>query len=132
MRSRLEDLRELRDLVRSLGRGGGWGPLVTSTLIANGRTPNYVIGTVSLVEFFVTFASALTFFSLLGLSHWQIVAGLIVGGVAAAPIAARLAGRLPTRWMFVGVGLMVVVWSLWALRKVDVAAIWHYLGGLFS
>lgn len=112
--------------------GGGWGPLVTSTLIANGRTPNYVIGTVSLVEFFVTFASALTFFSLLGLSHWQIVAGLIVGGVAAAPIAARLAGRLPTRWMFIGVGLMVVVWSLWALRKVAVAAIWHYLGGLFS
>ncbi|MFD1468186.1 TSUP family transporter [Hymenobacter caeli] len=97
--------------------GGGWGPLVTSTLIANGRTPNYVIGTVSLVEFFVTLASALTFFSLLGLSHWQIVAGLIVGGVAAAPIAARLAGRIPTRWMFLGVGLMVVLWSLWALRK---------------
>lgn len=112
--------------------GGGWGPLVTSTLIANGRTPNYVIGTVSLVEFFVTFASALTFFSMLGLSHWQIVAGLIVGGVAAAPIAARLAGRLPTRWMFVGVGTMVVVWSLWALRKVDVAAVWHYLGALAS
>lgn len=98
--------------------GGGWGPLVTSTLIANGRTPNFVIGTVSLVEFFVTFASALTFFSLGGLSHWQIVAGLIVGGVTAAPLAARLAGRIPTRWMFIGVGLMVVVWSLWALRKV--------------
>ena len=98
--------------------GGGWGPLVTSTLIANGRTPNFVIGTVSLVEFFVTFASALTFFSLGGLSHWQIVAGLIVGGVTAAPLAARLAGRIPTRLMFVGVGLMVVVWSLWALRKV--------------
>lgn len=97
--------------------GGGWGPLVTSTLITNGRTPRYVIGTVSLVEFFVTFASALTFFSILGISHWQIVLGLIVGGVAAAPIAARLAGRLPTRWMFVGVGLMVIVWSLWALRK---------------
>jgi uncharacterized membrane protein YfcA len=107
--------------------GGGWGPLVTSTLIANGRTPNYVIGTVSLVEFFVTFASALTFFSILGLSHWQIVLGLIVGGVTAAPIAARLAGRIPIRWMFVGVGSMVVFWSLWALRKVDVAAIWHYL-----
>ncbi|MGI4744209.1 MAG: TSUP family transporter [Janthinobacterium lividum] len=100
--------------------GGGWGPLVTSTLIANGRTPNYVIGTVSLVEFFVTFASALTFFSILGLSHWQIVAGLIVGGVTAAPLAARLAGRLPTRFMFIGVGLMVIIWSLWALRKVFV------------
>ncbi|WP_081867697.1 TSUP family transporter [Hymenobacter sp. IS2118] len=97
--------------------GGGWGPLVTSTLIAKGRTPQYVIGTVSLVEFFVTFASAFTFFTLLGISHWQIVLGLIVGGVAAAPIAARLAGRLPIRWMFVGVGLMVIGWSLWALRK---------------
>ncbi|WP_460582399.1 TSUP family transporter [Hymenobacter arcticus] len=97
--------------------GGGWGPLVTSTLIANGRTPNYVIGTVSLVEFFVTFASALTFFSVLGLKHWQIVLGLIVGGVSAAPIAARLAGRIPTRWMFIGVGSMVIFWSLWTLRK---------------
>ena len=97
--------------------GGGWGPLVTSTLIANGRTPQYVIGTVSLVEFFVTFASAFTFFIILGISNWQIVAGLVVGGVAAAPIAAKLAGRLPTRWMFVGVGLMVIGWSLWALRK---------------
>lgn len=107
--------------------GGGWGPLVTSTLIANGRTPNYVIGTVSLVEFFVTFASALTFFSLMGFSNWQIVLGLIVGGVTAAPIAAQLAGRLPTRWMFIGVGAMVVIWSLWALRKVDLAAIWQYI-----
>ncbi len=97
--------------------GGGWGPLVTSTLIANGRTPNYVIGTVSLVEFFVTLASAITFFSVLGLSHWQIVLGLIVGGVTAAPIAARLAGRIPTRWMFLAVGLMVIFWSLWTLRK---------------
>lgn len=97
--------------------GGGWGPLVTSTLIANGRTPQYVIGTVSLVEFFVTFASAFTFFALIGISHWQIVAGLIVGGVAAAPFAARLAGRIPTRWMFLGVGTMVILWSLWALRK---------------
>ncbi|QKG57195.1 TSUP family transporter [Hymenobacter sp. BRD128] len=106
--------------------GGGWGPLVTSTLIANGRTPNYVIGTVSLVEFFVTFASALTFFSVIGFSNWQIVLGLIVGGVTAAPLAARLAGRLSTRWMFIGVGSMVVIWSLWALRKVDLHIIWHY------
>ncbi|SHI85491.1 siroheme synthase, N-terminal domain-containing protein [Hymenobacter daecheongensis DSM 21074] len=98
--------------------GGGWGPLVTSTLIAGGRTPQYVIGSVSVAEFFVTFASALTFFATIGITHWQIILGLIVGGVAAAPLAARLAGRIPTRWMFVGVGLMVIVWSLWALRKV--------------
>ncbi|MBX0290158.1 TSUP family transporter [Hymenobacter sp. HSC-4F20] len=98
--------------------GGGWGPLVTSTLIAGGRTPQYVIGSVSVTEFFVTFASAVTFFATLGISHWQIILGLIVGGVAASPLAARLAGRIPVRWMFVGVGLMVIVWSLWALRKV--------------
>lgn len=41
--------------------GGGWGPLVTSTLISKGRSPRYVIGSVSLTEFFVTLASALTF-----------------------------------------------------------------------
>jgi uncharacterized membrane protein YfcA len=112
--------------------GGGWGPLVTSTLIANGRTPNYVIGTVSLVEFFVTFASALTFFSLMGFSNWQIVLGLIVGGVTAAPLAAQLSGRLPTRWMFIGVGTMVVVWSLWALRKVDFTAVYHAITSYIS
>lgn len=97
--------------------GGGWGPLVTSTLIARGRTPQYVIGSVSLTEFFITFASALTFFATLGVSHWQIVLGLIVGGVLAAPLAARLAGRISTRAMFLGVGLMVIIWSGWALRK---------------
>ena len=55
-----------------------------------------------------------------GIFYWQIVAGLIVGGVAAAPIAARLAGRIPTRWMFLSVGLMVIAWCLWALRKIFV------------
>ncbi|UYZ61114.1 sulfite exporter TauE/SafE family protein [Hymenobacter latericus] len=98
--------------------GGGWGPLVTSTLIAQGRTPQYVIGSVSITEFFVTFASAVTFFATIGISHWQVVLGLVVGGVAASPFAARLAGRVSTRFMFLGVGLMVIVWSLWALRKV--------------
>ena len=100
--------------------GGGWGPLVTSTLITDGRTPRYVIGMVSIVEFFVTLASAPRFFSMRGISYWQIVAGLIVGGVVAAPIAARLAGRIPTRWMFLSVGLAVIAWSLWALRKIFV------------
>lgn len=98
--------------------GGGWGPLVTSTLIAKGKTPQYVIGTVSLTEFFVTFASAVTFFSLIGLSHWLVIAGLIIGGVAAAPLSARLAGKLPVRLMFVLVGVTVIFWSgrvLWKL-----------------
>jgi hypothetical protein len=98
--------------------GGGWGPLVTSTLIAKGKTPQYVIGTVSLTEFFVTFASAVTFFSLIGLSHWMVVAGLMVGGVIAAPFSARLAGKLPVRVMSLLVGITVVFWSLRVLWKV--------------
>jgi siroheme synthase-like protein len=92
--------------------GGGWGPLVTSTLILKGRTPRYVIGSVSITEFFVTLASAATFFSLLGISHWPVIAGLIIGGVIAAPIAAKLTGKLPLKTMFIAVGIMVVVWSL--------------------
>ena len=97
--------------------GGGWGPLVTSTLIAKGKTPQYVIGSVSLTEFFVTLASAVTFFSVIGLSHWMVIAGLILGGVVAAPFAARLAGRLPVRVMYVLVGVIVVIWSGKALWK---------------
>ncbi len=97
--------------------GGGWGPLVTSTLISKGRTPKYVIGTVSVTEFFVTLASALTFFTLIGLSHWQVIVGLIIGGVAAAPIAARLSGKLPLKAMFISVGALVIIWSIRILLK---------------
>ncbi|MBN8684155.1 MAG: TSUP family transporter [Chitinophagales bacterium] len=92
--------------------GGGWGPLVTSTLLSKGKTPQYVIGSVSLTEFFVTLAAALTFFSVIGLSHWLVIAGLVIGGVLGAPIGARLAGRLPVKTMSVLVGVMIMLWSL--------------------
>jgi uncharacterized protein len=97
--------------------GGGWGPLVTSTLISKGRTPKYVIGSVSITEFFVTLASAVTFFSLLGISHWQVILGLIIGGILAAPIAARLVGKLPLKTMFLAVGGLVIIWSIRILLK---------------
>ncbi|MEJ7559396.1 MAG: sulfite exporter TauE/SafE family protein [Pedobacter sp.] len=92
--------------------GGGWGPLVTSTLISKGRTPKYVIGSVSLTEFFVTMASAITFFFILGVSHWRSILGLIIGGVFAAPIAAKLVGKLPIKKMFIGVAAIVIISSL--------------------
>jgi uncharacterized membrane protein YfcA len=92
--------------------GGGWGPLVTSTLISKGRTPKYVIGSVSLTEFFVTMASAVTFFFILGVSHWQSILGLIIGGVVAAPIAAKLVGKLPIKKMFIGVATIVIISSV--------------------
>jgi uncharacterized membrane protein YfcA len=97
--------------------GGGWGPLVTSTLIAKGKTPRYIIGTVSLTEFFVTLGSALTFFILLGTSHMETIAGLIIGGLIAAPIAAKLAGKLNTKSILISVGALVIVSSLRTIYK---------------
>ncbi|RYY27527.1 MAG: ABC transporter permease [Chitinophagaceae bacterium] len=98
--------------------GGGWGPIVTTTLITKGRSPRFVIGTVSITEFFVTLASAFTFFTLLGVSHWQVIVALIIGGLLAAPLAAKLTGKLPRKTSFILVGVLVIVWSLkiiWSL-----------------
>lgn len=92
--------------------GGGWGPIVTSTLIAKGKCPKYTVGSVSLTEFFITLASAFTFFVSVGVSHWNIVLGLLIGGTIAAPLAARLAGKLPRKTMMIALGIMVLIWSI--------------------
>jgi uncharacterized membrane protein YfcA len=92
--------------------GGGWGPIVSSSLIAGGRHPRYTVGSVNLAEFFVALASSLTFISLIGLSHWQIIVGLIIGGVIAAPIAANLSRKLPLKTMMLLVGGVVILVSL--------------------
>lgn len=92
--------------------GGGWGPIVTSTLLAGGRSPRYTIGSVSLTEFFVTLSSAATFFIAAGTGHWPVIVGLLLGGGIAAPLAAKLAGKLPARTLMIAVGLMAIVWSL--------------------
>jgi siroheme synthase-like protein len=97
--------------------GGGWGPIVTTTLITKGRSPKYVIGSVSITEFFVTLASAFTFFTMIGVSHWQVIVALILGGLVGAPIAAKLAGRLPRKASFILLGVLVIIWSLRILVK---------------
>lgn len=97
--------------------GGGWGPIVTSTLISKGRNPKYTIGTVSLTEFFVTLSSATTFFIMVGVQHWNIVLGLIIGGSLAAPFAARLVGKLPKKKMMIAVGIMVMIWCIRLIIK---------------
>lgn len=92
--------------------GGGWGPIVSSTLIARGRNPRYTIGSVNLAEFFIALSSSLTFVTIIGLTHWAIIAGLIIGGVIAAPIAAYLANKIPTKTIMILVGLVVIILSL--------------------
>ena len=98
-------------LLDSIG-GGGWGPVVTSTLVAGGRNAKFTIGSVNLAEFFVSLASSLTFFTLIGLTHWTIIVGLIIGGIIAAPIAAYLANKIPVKNIMILVGLVVIITSL--------------------
>jgi uncharacterized membrane protein YfcA len=103
--------------VRSLGLlggfldavgGGGWGAMVTSTLVGRGAEPRLAIGSVSLTEFFVTVTISATFVATIGLTHWQIIAGLVAGGMLAAPIAAYATRLLPAK-LTMGVVACVII-----------------------
>ncbi len=104
--------------------GGGWGPIVTPTLILNHNDPREVVGSVNFARFFVTVAIASTFFILLGPSgfDWSLVAALIVGGLISAPIAVLLCKRLVhcgTRRKFGQlVGFGVILLSIYMLFRV--------------
>jgi uncharacterized membrane protein YfcA len=97
--------------------GGGWGPIVTTHLVANGHEPRLAVGSVNLAEFFVTVAEATTFFLTLGIVHWRIIVGLVLGGVVAAPLAAHSARRLPARLIKWMVGLLITGLSLNTLLR---------------
>ncbi|HLO45747.1 MAG TPA: sulfite exporter TauE/SafE family protein [Leadbetterella sp.] len=97
--------------------GGGWGPIVTSTLIGRGRDPRYTIGSVNAAEFAISFASGITFLLFEGIHGWQVIAGLILGGVIAAPIGAYFINKIPRKPAMVAVGLMIIFLSLRTLVK---------------
>lgn len=92
--------------------GGGWGPIVTSTLVARGNAPRYTVGSVNLTEFFVTLAQSITFVIALGsgelAKYGTIILGLLIGGAIAAPLAAFVAKQLPHRPFMLLVGLLIV------------------------
>lgn len=94
--------------------GGGWGPIVTSTLLASGHDPRVTIGSVNTAEIFVTLAETTTFVALLGdfRSYSTIILGLIIGGVLAAPIGAWLCKKVPVPVILVLVGLLVLVMNV--------------------
>jgi hypothetical protein len=98
--------------------GGGWGSLVTSTLISKRKSPRYVVGSVCLAEFFVVFASSITFFIFLKSIPFLDIAGLIIGGLIAAPIAAKFVGKLPLKMMFILIGTLVILTSFFTIWKV--------------
>jgi uncharacterized membrane protein YfcA len=92
--------------------GGGWGPIVTSTLLGHGTQPRYAIGSVNLAEFFVTLTISATFVLTIGLELWPIITGLIVGGVLASPFAAIAAKHLPAKLLMILVGIVIITLSL--------------------
>jgi uncharacterized membrane protein YfcA len=89
--------------------GGGWGPIVASNLIIRGNDTRITVGSVNAVEFFVTLAASITFFLTIGLTHWNIILALAIGGVIAAPLAAWAAKHIPHKPFMVIVGLLIVV-----------------------
>jgi uncharacterized membrane protein YfcA len=92
--------------------GGGWGPIVTSTLLARGNHPRYTIGSVNTAEFFVAVVQSLTFVVTIGLVHWQIILGLIIGGIISAPLAAFLVRKIPVQPLMNVIGFVIAVMGL--------------------
>ncbi len=92
--------------------GGGWGPIVSSTLIARGHDVRSTVGSVNAVEFFVTVAASVTFFITMGLSNWPIIVALAIGGLLAAPLGAWACRHIPVKPFMIGVGVLVCILSI--------------------
>jgi uncharacterized protein len=97
--------------------GGGWGPIVTSTLMGRGGNPRYTIGSVNTAEFAISFASGITFILFDGISGWRVIAGLVIGGVIAAPLGAYLVNKIPRKPITILVGLLLILLSMRTLVK---------------
>lgn len=96
--------------------GGGWGPVVTSNLLVQGSSPRMTIGTVNTAEFFVTATISATFITQLGIEAFTVATiGLLIGGVIAAPLGARLAKRVEPKTLMLMVGVVLTLTSLYNL-----------------
>jgi uncharacterized membrane protein YfcA len=96
--------------------GGGWGPIVTSNLLVQGVHPRKVIGTVNTAEFFLSITISATFLVSLGAGAFtSAMAGLLIGGLAAAPFGGFAAKRIPARALLVMVGIVLVLTSAYGI-----------------
>ncbi|MGH6630893.1 MAG: hypothetical protein ACREB3_14280, partial [Burkholderiales bacterium] len=92
-------------------------PIVTSTLIAGGTTARIAVGSVNLAEFAVAVAISVAFFATIGFGYWRIIAGLVIGGIVAAPLAAYLSKRISARPMLIAVGICIVLLSCFTITE---------------
>jgi len=96
--------------------GGGWGPVVTSNLLAQGAHPRKVIGTVNTAEFFVAVTISATFIVALGSEAFtEPMVGLLIGGLAAAPLGGLVAKRLPAKPLLIIVSIVLILTSLYGV-----------------
>lgn len=93
--------------------GGGWGSIVTTSLIGRGHDPKKVIGSTSLTELLVTLTVSLTFILTLGWSNLGAAAGLILGGVIAAPFGAMIVRKVPVKPLMIAVALVIIATSVY-------------------
>lgn len=91
--------------------GGGWGPIVTSTLIGRGMVSRLAIGSSIAAEFFVAAAVSATFIATIGIELWPVILGLIIGGLIAAPFAAYATRYLPDRPLMILVAISIMILS---------------------
>jgi uncharacterized membrane protein YfcA len=97
--------------------GGGWGPVVTSTLMGSGNNPKLTIGTVNAVEFFVALAASGIFTIFVGINSWPVIIGLIIGGIIAAPIGAYITHKINPKIAMVIVGVVIILLSFRTILK---------------
>ena len=101
--------------------GGGWGPVVTSNLLVQGANPRTTIGTVNTAEFFLTATVSATFFLAMGWAAFTLqTVGLLIGGLAAAPLGGVLAKRVPARPLMAAVGVLLTLtsaYTIWAALR---------------
>ncbi|MCP0913989.1 MULTISPECIES: sulfite exporter TauE/SafE family protein [Legionella] len=98
--------------------GGGWGPIVSSTLLMQGATPHYTIGSVNLTEFIITLTVSSTFFFTMGIGNWPLIAGLILGGGICAPLAAVLVRRLHPQIVMLLAGSLIVCLGIYTIAGI--------------
>ena len=96
--------------------GGGWGPIVTSNLLVQGAHPRKVIGSVNTAEFFLSVTISATFIVTLGAETFtKSMVGLLIGGLAAAPLGGFAAKRIPARALLIMVGIVLTLTSAWGI-----------------
>jgi uncharacterized membrane protein YfcA len=98
--------------------GGGWGPVVTGNLLAQGAEPRRTIGTVNSAEFLVTLTSTITFVVALGWAAFTAATlGLLIGGIIAAPLGAWLVKGISPRPLLVMVGILLTLTSAYGIYR---------------